>query len=236
VHPRLDRTERREEIIVKSGKGFAAVAVGLAVLAFVAFAWLARTRAPQHGAPSQNASASNAELLVRPHSPSKGPETAPVTVVEFLDPECEACRAMHPIVRKLAADYGDRVRWVVRYVPLHANSLLASSSIEEARELGKHEQALDLLFEGQPTWGDHQDPRPDRIATILGSLGVPAEKLQPDTVISKHRWKVDQDKADAVALGIRGTPSFFVNGVQVTQLGYAPLKQAIDAALARRAG
>jgi protein-disulfide isomerase len=236
VRSGLDRPERREEIVVKSGKGFAAVAVGLAVLAFVAFAWLARTRAPQQSATSQNAAAPNAQLLVRPHSPIQGPESAPVTVVEFLDPECESCRAMHPIVRKLAAEYGERVRWVVRYVPLHTSSMLASASIEEARELGKHEQALDLLFEGQPTWGDHDDPRPDRIATILGALGVPADRLQPDAVIAKHRWKVDQDKADAVALGIRGTPTFFVNGVQVAQLGYAPLKQAIDAVLAGRAG
>lgn len=64
--------------------------------------------------------------LVRDYSPVIGPEDAPVTIVEFFDPSCEGCRAMHPYVKQIQAAYPDNVRLVLRYVLFHKGS-------EEAR-------------------------------------------------------------------------------------------------------
>jgi protein-disulfide isomerase len=154
-----------------------------------------------------------------------------VTVVEFFDPECESCRVMHPIVKDVLAEYKDRVRFVLRYMPFHKGSVLAAASLEEARELGKYDQALDVLFERQPIWGSHHEPRPELIATYLAELGIDPVRLQPDSVVPKHLWKIERDQADGRALGVSGTPEFFVNGVRVPELGYRPLKQAIEIAL-----
>jgi protein-disulfide isomerase len=209
---------------MKGGKLFAAVAVGVAVLLFAALAHF-------YGGSGAGAAAQS-ETLVRPHSPVKGEASAPVTVVEFLDPECESCRAMHPIVKQLASEYAERVRWVVRYLPLHANSLLAAALLEEAREAGKFEEALDALFENQPSWGDHQNPKPELMAEYLQALGLPAKMWDTEALIAEHRWKVEQDSADGKSLGVRGTPTFFVNGSELPELGYRPLKRAIDDALA----
>jgi protein-disulfide isomerase len=76
---------------------------------------------------------SEGALLIRPHSPTLGPAQAPVTIVEFFDPECEACRAMYPIVKQVMADFDGRVRLVIRYMPLHRNSVYAALLLEASR-------------------------------------------------------------------------------------------------------
>lgn len=170
-------------------------------------------------------------LLIKPHSPIKGPADAKVTLVEFLDPECEACRAMHPILKRLMSEYEGRLRVVIRYFPLHGNSKLAAVALEEAREQGKFDEALDLLFEKQPEWGDHSRPRPELIPTYLEQIGMDKKSLEVSSLMSKHGWKIDMDHSDGNQAGARLTPTFFVNGEILNEIGYGPLKQAIEKAL-----
>ena len=167
-------------------------------------------------------------------SPSYGNMMARVVVHEWLDPECEGCRAMHPIFQKIVADYSNRVHFIVRYMPLHKNSLYASAVLEEARELGKFNEALDILFEKQPEWGDHRNPRPELIPTYLEPLGIPKEKLERSYVVQKHGAKIKRDEDAAVRAGATGTPSFFVNGQKVATLSDQALRREIDLALARK--
>ncbi|MEK9529753.1 MAG: thioredoxin domain-containing protein, partial [Gammaproteobacteria bacterium] len=63
-----------------------------------------------------------AETLIRSYSPIIGPEEAPVTIVEFFDPACEACRAFHPIVKDILAEHDGDVRVVLRYTPFHGEA------------------------------------------------------------------------------------------------------------------
>lgn len=184
--------------------------------------------------PVKGSSTPNDALLIRPHSPMKGSPAAPVTIVEFLDPECEACRLMHPIVKEVFAEYANQVRLVVRYMPLHRNSLFAASALEEAREAGKFDAALEVLLQKQPAWARHDDPRPELIPSYLAGIGIDQAKVERDAVISKHRWKIDQDKADGIQLGVRGTPTYFINGKMLPELSYQAMKQAIEAALTNR--
>ncbi|RYZ77592.1 MAG: DsbA family protein [Proteobacteria bacterium] len=169
--------------------------------------------------------------FTRPHSPSLGNMMAQVTVVEWFDPECESCRAIHPVLNQIIKEYGNRVRFVFRYMPYHPSSMFASSAIEEAQELGKFEEALDILFEKQPEWGDHHEPKPELIPTYLAKLGIPKEKLDKDYLIQKHGEKIKQDESDGLGVGVQGTPTFFVNGRVVYELGDKPLRAAIEAAL-----
>ena len=170
--------------------------------------------------------------FIRPHSPRFGNEMARVPVVEWLDPECESCRAIHPAVKRLIAEYGDRVLFVIRFMPYHQGSMYAASALAEAKELGKFEQALTVLFEKQPEWGDHHKPRPDLIPTYLTKLGIALEKLDKATLIAKHGEKIRIDEDDGIKAGVKGTPSFFVNGKQLRELGESPLRAAIDLELA----
>lgn len=209
-------------------KLFIALVCLVAAGGFVLFALHYLRVDPQANAISKGADFRN---LVRSHSPVMGNSNARVTIVEFLDPECESCRELHPSTKRLLIEYKDQLRVVVRYLPFHSNSRLAASALEESREFGKFEEALNLLFEKQPEWGSHSNPRPELIAQYLMQLGIDKDKLGPAYLLPKHQSKIDLDASDAAAFGITGTPTFYVNGKLVEYLGYGFLKAAIDEAI-----
>ena len=172
--------------------------------------------------------------LVREDSPTLGRADAPVTIVEFLDPECESCRAFNPFTKQILAEYGDQVRLVVRYVAGHANSTLAVLALEAARTQSEdgYWAMLDLLYERQPEWGEREDPQTQAFLDAAAAVGldtapIKAAMAQGDTTLS------DRDLADARKAKIDGTPTFFVNGAKLTDLSPEALRTAIDAALGR---
>lgn len=173
----------------------------------------------------------NPTTLIREHSYSKGPADAKVTIVEFFDPECEACRATHPILNGLYNEYSGKIRIVYRYTPFHTNSVYASSVLEEAREHGKFEEALSILFKNQPVWGSHHDPRPELIPDYMEKIGLARNLFDRDIVIAKHKAKIELDQKDGRELLVELTPTFFVNGRKLNSIGYVHIKAAIDESL-----
>ncbi|MCX6116729.1 MAG: thioredoxin domain-containing protein [Proteobacteria bacterium] len=216
---------------------FGMLAVAIAVVAIFLFQRKDRPVASVETPDTQSVlgqQVSSSELskaFIRPHSPRFGNEMARVTVVEWLDPECEACSAMHPEVKRIISEYKDRVLFVIRYMPYHDGSMFAATALEEARELGRFEDALTVLFEKQPEWGNHQKPRPDLIPTYLANLGIPLENLDRDKLAAKHGERVRMDQEDGQTVGVKGTPSFFINERPLQELGPSQLRAAIDAAL-----
>lgn len=179
----------------------------------------------------------NPEQLVRPHSPSLGPADAKVTLVEFYDPECETCASFAPVVKKILKDYDGRIRFVTRYIPLHPNSKTAAAFTEAAGEQGKFWEAQTLLFEKQPEWGTkHGGPPPAANAPTINQLfdkyakelGLDLAKAGASISGKKFDAKIEQDRADAQALGVRRTPTFFVNGRELARLGEADLRSLIE--------
>ena len=169
--------------------------------------------------------------LIREDSPTQGPADAPVTLVEFLDPECESCRAAAPIVKQILQEYNGRVRLVVRYFPLHNNSVLAATATEAAGEQGKYWEMHDLLFTNQSQWGEKNTPQTALFIDYARTLGLNVEQFTAVLQSTKYAAKIERDGQDARALGAQGTPTFFVNGQQVQGISYASLKEAIDRAL-----
>jgi len=188
-------------------------------------------RAAKTAAPKPTAST---PVLVRSDSPSIGPLTSRTVVVEFLDPECEACRAMHPVVKRLLSEYEGRIRLVVRYMPLHRNSVYAATALEAAGAQGRYWEMLDLLFRHQPEWGDHRAPRPELIPELAARLGLDMKAFQQSMDDPAHKAKIARDLEDGKAAGVRGTPTFFVNGRLLQNLGYDSLKGLIDQELSNQ--
>ena len=205
--------------------GSAALLVGV----FGGRAYFDRNQAAENAAPAYRVD--NAKL-VRAHSPIKGNKDAPVTIVEFLDPECESCRAMQPITDALLDEFSGRIRIVIRYLPLHPNSAYASAALEETREIGKYEEALNLFYSRQPQWASHHDPKPEFISKYLIELGIDKKKTGEEYLVSKHKPKLALDLQDAKDLGLQQTPTFFVNGRLLSELGYQALKREIGKELA----
>lgn len=180
------------------------------------------------------------ETLLRPDSPTLGPADAPVTVVEFLDPECESCRAFNPTIKKILKEYDSRVRLVVRYMPLHPNSLSAATFTEAAGEQGKYWQAQEILFQKQPEWGTkHGQPAGAQadINTLFRNyateLGLDMGKMDGAFAENRYAAKLERDKKDGQALGVRQTPTLFVNGRRLARLNESDLKALIEEELAK---
>ncbi|HRH45081.1 MAG TPA: thioredoxin domain-containing protein [Pyrinomonadaceae bacterium] len=184
---------------------------------------------------NSNKSSVNAENLIRPDSATLGAADAPVTMVEFYDPECESCASFHPVVKKIMKDYDGKIRLVARYMPLHPNSLSAATFIEAAGEQGKYWQAQEMLFQKQSEWGTkHGLPTepPADINTLFKKyateLGLEMNKMDAAFAENRYQTKIQRDLQDGQALGVRQTPTFFVNGRRLARFSEADLRALIE--------
>lgn len=168
------------------------------------------------------------EGLVRPHAPWLGEENAPVTVVEFFDPECESCRRFHPMTKMLLDEFKGKVKLVLRYAPFHQNSQFAVKILEAARKQNHYWQTLDVLYHYQPQWGDHHHPRPELIWNYLPEVaGLDVERVRRDMEDPAIQNVLQQDIEDGRKLGVQRTPQFFVNGEPLVDFGYENLRQLV---------
>lgn len=167
------------------------------------------------------------DLLVKPHSPVKGNVNAKVTIVEFLDPECEACSATYPFVKEIVKEFSTEVKLVVRYMPFHQNSKYVANILEAARVQGKYWETLELLFAEQGKWANHHHPKPELIPEILVPLKLDLKQILADAKIGKYDAQILEDQTDGKMAGVTHTPTFFINGHQLQELSYEALRAAI---------
>lgn len=201
------------------------IAVGLAlVLAFVGATYMYQS---SQKAKLDFLATEKSELFVRDHSPRYGNENAKVILTEFLDPECESCRAFYPVVKSFLNEFEGQIQLVVRYAPFHQNSKIAIKALEAARMQGKYWEALELLFYHQPKWGSHHDPKPELIFEYLPQLGLDMDQLKKDIEVQKIQDIIEQDQKDLRALSVRATPTFFVNGRPLEEFSVDALHRLI---------
>jgi protein-disulfide isomerase len=163
--------------------------------------------------------------------PSKGPENAPVTLVEFSDFQCPFCARVVPTLDQVTAKYGDRVRLVFRQFPLdiHPQAPKAAEAALCANEQGKFWEMHDAMFADQKKL-----QVADLKATAGGIAGIDQAKFDACLDSGKFAQQVEDDMKAGTLAGVTGTPAVFVNGKMLS--GAQPLtafEAAIDAELAR---
>lgn len=209
-----------------------ALVLGTAAVGVVAFAGGASLVARQREADAAEAATAplpfDPAILVRPYSPVLGPEDAPVTIVEFFDPSCEACRAFHPVLEEIRETYPTQVRIVLRYTPFHQGSDEAVRILEAARRQDLFEPVLNALLEKQPEWAEDGSPNLDRAWELAGEAGLDIEKARADRQFPGIVAALNQDIADVETVGIEGTPTFFINGKPLANFGMEELKEAVE--------
>lgn len=206
-------------------------ATALAVL-LLAFAGAALFYSAQQEKAANERATANRAALLRMHAPTLGPASAPVVIVEFLDPACETCAAFYPLVKEMMAANPERIRLVLRYAPFHNGSDKVVAVLEAARRQGKFWPALEALLATQSDWSPQHTPQVARVWPHLQGLGLDLERMAFDITAPEIAQVIAQDLADAQTLGVNKTPEFFVNGQPLPRFGYEPLKQLVDAALA----
>ncbi|QDE94093.1 thioredoxin [Myxococcus xanthus] len=158
-------------------------------------------------------------------SPSFGPATAKVTIVEWSDFECPFCSRVGPTLAKIKESYAKDVRVVFRHQPLpfHPNAKLAAEASHAAHEQGKFWEYHDKLFANQKAM--------DRatLEKYAQELGLNVAKFKAALDSGKFRAKVEADMAAGNAVGANGTPTFFINGREfVGAQPFEAFKRVID--------
>ncbi len=159
----------------------------------------------------------DASLLVRPDSHSTATQSAAVVLVEFSDYQCPACRTYYPMVKQIERDFSGSLAFVYRNFPLtniHRNAQTAAEAAEAAGMQGKYWEMNDKLFATQNEWSAAESPK-DTFVGYAKSLGLDAGKFSRDMDSDAVKQKIQKDVDDGNALGLTGTPTFYLNNVKI---------------------
>ena len=181
-------------------------------------------------APAAPQAAATAQLVREDSHRLTSPAVEKAQLVEFLDFECESCRAAHPLVEELKQEYGDRITFVNRYFPLtgHRNSGTAALAVEASAQQGKYQQMAAKLFETQDQWGGKQDSQAPVFRGYAQELGLDLAKYDAAVADEATLERIRKDAADGTALGVTGTPTFFLNGKKLVLNTEAEFRQLLS--------
>ncbi len=145
-------------------------------------------------------------------APTRGPEDAPVMIVEISDFQCPFCRRVQPTLAEVQEKYGDKVRWSFKDLPLNSIHPDAQKAAEAARcagDQGKFWEYRKAMFDaGAISSGLHEE--------TAEKLGLDQADFAACLDSDKHRAAVEADTEEATALGITGTPAFVINGIMLS--------------------
>ncbi|HSC78250.1 MAG TPA: thioredoxin domain-containing protein [Candidatus Acidoferrales bacterium] len=142
-------------------------------------------------------------------APARGPATAPVTIIKFEDFHCPFCRRAHATLQALQTRYGDKLRIVHKDLPLeglHPGATRSHVAARCAGEQGKFWEYQDKLYESPPK------PTPEKLKDVAQELGLDVAAFESCSASNKYDAAIAKDYAEGEALGITGTPGFFING------------------------
>ena len=164
----------------------------------------------------------------------RGRPDAPVTLVEFGDFQCPPCANLSDPINQLERDYRSRLRIAFRHFPLgnHPHAREAALASEAAGLQGRFWEMHDLLYREQSAWSGAPDARV-LFNAYAGMLGLNIDRFKKDMESEQAKARVESDEQKAVALGVRTTPTIFINNQAVPPARLNPpgLRGSIDAAL-----
>ena len=204
---------------------FAAACLVLIAVFFLGASYYKTWRAAELGFMAQE----HASTFVRPHSPTLGSDDAKVYIVKFTDPACETCASFSPLIKQAMDAFPGRIRFVIRYAPFHEGADEVVRILEAAKRQGRFWETLELLYRRQDTWTRHHRVQLGEVWPLLPEVGLDVERVKVDMRDPRITAVIEQDLADAEALGVRKTPGFFVNGKPLEPFGSQPLVELIKA-------
>ena len=184
--------------------------------------------------PQANAPTSSEPGAEPPHT--LGPANAPAKLEEFGDFECPPCGLLHPTLQTMEREFGDRLRITFRefpLVPTHQHALAAATAAEAAGLQGKFWEMHDMVYENQKAWHEAFDVRPI-FEGYAKRIGLDIERYKQDLTSQIVEQRITQDGLRAHSLGVKGTPTVFLNGREIpfeSLLAADKLREVIKAEL-----
>ena len=151
------------------------------------------------------------------NSPIRGNVKAPITVVEFSDYECPYCARFQPTLKQVLDAYPDKVRLVYKDFPLsfHKQAKNASKAALSAGEQGKYFEMHDLIFK-------------EKFKGYAVKLDLDMERFMKDFKSNKYDAQIQRDIALGQSVGVRGTPTLFMNGKRMGARSFDAFKTLIE--------
>ena len=148
----------------------------------------------------------------------RGESEAPVTIEEYGDFECPPCGSMSPYLDKLVNEFKPRVRLVFRNFPLpaHKHAGEAALAAEAAGLQGKFWEMHDVLYREQSSWSKVENPQ-ELFEAYAGTIGLNVPEFKKDMESEKVKERVNSDHSRGKSLGIRMTPTVFINNRELAQ-------------------
>ncbi|HEY5673217.1 MAG TPA: thioredoxin domain-containing protein [Malonomonas sp.] len=169
------------------------------------------------------------EQIATEGAPSLGNSAAPVTIVVFDDFECPYCAKAVPLLKEVLASYPEQVKLVYKNFPLsmHQHAVAAAIAGLAAEKQGKFWPLHDLLFD------NYNQLNPEKIQQLAKQAGLDMVRFEQDRSDPQLAQQVNLDMQQGQQLGVRGTPTIFVNGRRLPQRSKAAFDQLIQAELAK---
>ncbi|WP_190264703.1 DsbA family protein [Glutamicibacter nicotianae] len=224
--PSITRAPKKPKIVVWA---LLAAVIVAAIIGFAVAQGNSTAATPQgtDAATEQQVARENSRVL------SQAPDEKAV-LVEFLDYECEACGAFYPVIEQLRGEYSQNVTFVHRYFPLpgHLNSMNAAVAVESAAQQDAYEPMYKKMFDTQAQWGESADNKSALFRTYAEDLGLDMAAYDAAVADPATEERVKLDLNDGKALGVAGTPTFFLDGKMLTIQSLEGFEAAIAEAAA----
>lgn len=174
------------------------------------------------------------ETRLRASDHVKGPNQAPLTLIEFSDFQCPACASYHSVLKELTQEFQNEIQIVYRHFPirsLHRHAELAARAAEAAGKQGKFWEMHDILFELQAEWAEEKNPQ-ERFFEYAQSLDLDLDVFKTDLNSNQVSDKVNADNQSGLRLGVDATPTFYLNGKKIQNPGsYEEFKKLLQSNL-----
>ena len=164
----------------------------------------------------------------------RGPANAAVTLEEYGDFQCPPCGGLEALLQQIERDYASSLRVIFRNFPFttHEHAHEAAYAAEAAGLQGRFWEMHDLLYREQAVWAKTKDVQP-LFDSYAGMIGLNLERFKKDVGGEQVKARVESDRKRGEALGVKNTPTIFINNQSVppTSLNPTALRAAIDAAV-----
>jgi protein-disulfide isomerase len=164
-------------------------------------------------------------------APSKGSEKAEITIVKFEDFQCPYCKAVQPNFQEVLKRYDGKVRLVHKDLPLdqiHPQARQAAEAARCADDEGKFWEYHDRLYASSPK------AAPEDLKFYAEDLGLKQDSFDKCLTSGKYKAAIQKDMNEAASLGLTGTPTFFINGRELSGAqSVETISQIIDEELGR---
>ncbi|MEX0910467.1 MAG: thioredoxin domain-containing protein [Candidatus Paceibacterota bacterium] len=227
-----ERNERKARLRTAKKTFYLALGVVAVVALILGLMWVNGQNSNSNGVAGAPA---NVEAVTADDQVIGDRDNAQAILVEYSDYQCPACAFYEPLVKDILAEYESQgLVLVYRHFPLsgHAHALATAKAAEAAGRQGQFWPMHDLIFEHQEVWSLQSTSEVE--TALLGyasDLGLDLDQFKIDMASSVVTEKIQRDLASGRRAGVRGTPTFYLNGREVSVRTLEQFKTLIRAAL-----